>query len=199
MLFIDTEVLGMNGIQAARTIRSFDLKVTIIFIAPCEEYLKEAFELYAYDYILKPLEFSRIRQSINRILYIEKDTPSDTNLKNKIKYPRKNVRLLIENEGKSTIVNLQDIIFITRYERKIVIYYKYGNVSLWNSFIEIKKILTENFFSSHKGYIINTDYIKEIIPYGKKTHQVYFYGTSETALMTSENTKLFRKNYCLNL
>ena len=199
VIFIDTEIFDINGIETARTIRSFDLKVTIIFIAPCEDYLKEAFELYAYDYILKPLDYNRILQSINRILYTEKNEISDFNLKNKMKLPRTNSRLLIDSDGKSNIVNVQEIIFVTRYDRKIVIYFRHGKISFWNSFIEIKKILTDNFFFSHKGYIINVDFIKDIIPYGKKTYQVEFYGSSETALMTAENAKLFREKYCLKL
>jgi two-component system LytT family response regulator len=193
------EIVETTGIEAARNIRSFNTEVIIIFVAASEKYLKEAFELYAYDYMLKPLQHARIRQSINRILHIKKQEDVTSSISTTVKRPKPNPKLLIESNGKSNLVNIREIIFITRYERKIVICYRHGKVSFWNSFEEIKKILTDNFFCSHKGYIINVDYIKEIIPYGKKTYEVTFYGSNETALMTAEKVKLFREKYCLKL
>ncbi len=199
VLFIDIEMSEMNGIEAAKIIRSFNPGVIIIFITSHDEYSKEAFNLYAYDYILKPLECDRINHTIKRILRIEKYILSSTPSSSSVKCPKANSKLLIESDGKSNLINIQDIIFITRYDRKIVIYLKNGKISFWNSIKEIKKVLTENFFCSHKGYIINVDFVNELIPYGAKTYQVVFSNSNETALMTTEKAKLFREKYCMRL
>ncbi len=196
VVFVDIEMPEINGIEAAKIISTIDPGIIIIFIASNEDYLREAFSIYAYDYILKPLEYNRISQTMNRIICVEKNRLSNHPQCNPSKYTKSNLKLLIESEGKSNLINVNDIMFITRYDRKVVIYYKDGKISFWKSIEGIKKILTDNFFCSHKGYIINVDFIKEIIPYGKKTYQVVFNGANETALMTAEKAKLFREKYC---
>jgi len=41
----------MNGIECAKKIQDINPRVIIIFATGYEEYMPEAFELYAFDYI----------------------------------------------------------------------------------------------------------------------------------------------------
>ena len=59
-------------------------------------------------------------------------------------------------------------------------------------------VVEVNFFRCHKGYIINTDMVTEILPWGHKTYVAQLAKTKETALMTLEKAKEFRQKYCLN-
>jgi two-component system LytT family response regulator len=53
---------GLPGIEAAKRIRPDHPDAEIIFITGCSDYLKEAIELYAADYITKPLHVERFLQ-----------------------------------------------------------------------------------------------------------------------------------------
>lgn len=106
-------------------------------------------------------------------------------------------RIYIESEGISYIINIHDIIFITRYDRKVLIVTKNKNYSIWTSIKNLEKRLPDNFFRSHKGYIINLNYINEIRLMSKKTYTVYFNGCTETALMTFDKSNIIKERYCL--
>lgn len=64
-IFLAIHMPGCNGIETAKTVRSYDLFVPIIFMSHSEEYYREAFDVYAFNYILKPIEL----KALEHILY----------------------------------------------------------------------------------------------------------------------------------
>lgn len=67
VIFMDVEMPGLNGIECAKRIQDINPKVVVIFATGHEEYMPEAFELYAFDYITKPFNIQRIHQTLDRI------------------------------------------------------------------------------------------------------------------------------------
>ncbi|WP_158602180.1 response regulator [Cohnella endophytica] len=67
IVFLDIEMPGMSGIEAAEKLHGFDCDPFIIFVTAYEEYAVKAFELAALDYILKPINTERLAQTVRRI------------------------------------------------------------------------------------------------------------------------------------
>lgn len=197
VLFIEIELHESNGIDVAKKINMLSPLTSIIFMTSQEKYLKEAFEVYAYDYLIKPLQLQRVIQTLNRISNFETHKLAPFSNDKSTKTTDVLSKIFIESEGKSYIVNIADIIFITRYDRKVLLITENQSYSIWSSIENLEKRLPENFFRSHKGYIININFINEINLMSKNTYQVYFRDCSETALMTMDKSKLLKEKYCL--
>ncbi len=71
LLFFDVRMPGLNGLDAAADIADQwpdDLPLPLlVFITAYDEYAMQAFERAAVDYLLKPLQSVRLRQSLERI------------------------------------------------------------------------------------------------------------------------------------
>jgi DNA-binding LytR/AlgR family response regulator len=71
LLFFDVRMPGLNGLDAAADIADqwpSDLPLPLlVFITAYDEYAVQAFERAAVDYLLKPLQSVRLRQSLERI------------------------------------------------------------------------------------------------------------------------------------
>lgn len=71
LLFFDVRMPGLNGLDAAANIADqwpSDLPLPLlVFITAYDEYAVQAFERAAVDYLLKPLQSARLRQSLERI------------------------------------------------------------------------------------------------------------------------------------
>lgn len=66
--FIDIAMPGMNGMELAAAInKKMDQKVHIVFVTAHEQYALPAFDLWATDYLLKPVSRSRFEQTIMRL------------------------------------------------------------------------------------------------------------------------------------
>ena len=63
LLFLDIEMPGMNGIELAQQVCD---RCEIIFVTAYNEYAVEAFKLNAIDYLLKPVNYDRLRDALEK-------------------------------------------------------------------------------------------------------------------------------------
>ncbi len=68
ILFLDIEMPGMNGIQAAHEIRKKNKDVVIVFVTNMAQYAIEGYEVAAADYVLKPLDYFEFSLKFGKVL-----------------------------------------------------------------------------------------------------------------------------------
>lgn len=66
--FLDIEMPEKNGIMLARELQSKHKNLKIVFITGHDRYAVEAFEIYALDYIMKPITRERLNNTIQRLM-----------------------------------------------------------------------------------------------------------------------------------
>lgn len=66
-VFLDIEMPELNGIELAEEIKQVNEEIEIIFLTAYNEYAVKAFEIYALDYLLKPVKGERLQKTLNRI------------------------------------------------------------------------------------------------------------------------------------
>jgi len=195
VVFLDISMPIMSGIEAARKIFAINPDTSIVFVTAYDNYTHEAFEVYAFDYLVKPFNLDRIRQTIARIKEVKaKGRESGNYAANVQDRPHK---LALKSSDRQVLVSIQDIIFITRSDRQTIINTTKGTATTYEPLQSLyEKLKGDNFFRCHKGYVINVDMVEQILPWGKKAYLVKFAYTSETALMTRERAKEFQERYC---
>jgi two-component system LytT family response regulator len=62
---LDLQMPELDGIGVVRTLRKTDLPL-IAFVTAYDEYAVKAFEVNAVDYLLKPVDKARLRETLNR-------------------------------------------------------------------------------------------------------------------------------------
>lgn len=66
--FIDIAMPGMNGMELATALhKELGRKIYIVFVTAHDEYALQAFDLWATDYLLKPVGRARFYQTIQRL------------------------------------------------------------------------------------------------------------------------------------
>lgn len=200
IVFLDIDMPEVNGIEASREIFDINPNIFIIFATGFNCYAHEAFEVYAFDYLVKPFNLERIRRTVERIKELKMEREQVGFLQQERPLRREeNFKLKVLSNDKSTFINVPDIILITRNERKTMIY-AVGDVVV-QSYDPLQKmeerLEKHRFFRCHKGFIINPDMVLELSPWGNKTYLVKLANTKETALMTLEHAKEFQQLYCL--
>ena len=66
IIFLDIQMDGMGGIEAARTLRQSGVDAVVIFITGIREYVFEAFDVSAFHYLLKPIEEQKFMEVLDR-------------------------------------------------------------------------------------------------------------------------------------
>ena len=65
LALLDLQMPEISGIEVARQLRKTQMPLTA-FVTAFDEYAVQAFELNAVDYLLKPVESARLRETIDR-------------------------------------------------------------------------------------------------------------------------------------
>jgi DNA-binding NtrC family response regulator len=74
VVLLDVRMPAVSGLELARRIQAWDAKLPVIFVTACDnsETAIEAMKLGAYDYLLKPIDLPKLRDSVDRAVKIRR-------------------------------------------------------------------------------------------------------------------------------
>lgn len=195
VVFLDIEIQGENGLNCAKVIADLEPKTKIIFATAHAEYMSNAFEVYAFDYLVKPFDVERVNKTLDRILSLNKEKQT-AEMDKIVKYERGLEKLLVKGKESISFVDVKDIILVQREDGNTVIYTKQDSFTTSANLSEIEaKLDPDQFMRSHKSYIINLSQIKRIEPYGRWTYIVTFKDLKQDALITAEKYEEIKKKF----
>lgn len=193
--FVDIDLGGDNGLECAQVMTELNPKLKIIFATAHSEYMANAFEIYAFDYLVKPFDVARVQKTLSRIRVTqeEKDSEIKDTISRSEQYREK---LMLKGKDQVSFVDMKDIIFVERLDNvsRIITADEEYRTAVALSSIE-EKLDPKEFMRCHKSYIINMSKITKVEPYGRWTYVVKMRGTKETALMTAQNYEEVKKKF----
>lgn len=209
VVFVDIDLNGEDGLNCARVLTELDPRLKVIFATAHSEYMANAFEIYAFDYLVKPFNMERLARTLDRIrnTFPESgkrnltDAPEDCGEKDvagatdKVsRSERCRGKLLIKGKEQTYLLDVEEILFIERTEgcTNIVTVGEQYKTSISLSDMETK-LDADRFLRCHKSYIINLSKITRIEPYGRWTYVVRFRNCDMSALMTARNYEKIRE------
>lgn len=140
LIFLDIEMAGMDGIEAARAIQAYAPETIVIFITAHHEYVRQAIALGAFQYLEKPLDKAVLMEELDRAMAW---------------YRHKHFRYALTWNGEEYLIALKDIYYFETRQRITVLEGK-------QSYCQNKKLdLIENqlknfdFLRIHQSYLIN--------------------------------------------
>ena len=174
VIFLDVEMPEMNGTEAAKLISSVVPDAMLVFVTAHSEYMPAAFEVYAFDYIVKPFRPERVMQTLRR---------AEKNLRSR----DDGTSLLIKGRDAISFVPLSSVLMACRegQETRIVTadetYLSSSTLAeLW------PKLEGRGFIKTHRSYIVRASAVTKLAPYGRWTWSASLRGTDATALVTHD-------------
>ena len=156
VIFLDINMPDMNGISLGKIITKMYPDMKIVFITAYKDYAVDAFEIKAFDYLLKPYSENRIKNLLKSLINIKNE--KTTAIKNN------NLKKITVNIGERLyVISLNDIDYIEASEKETLIF---SNQKKYVSKIKISKweemLKENNFYRCHRSFIVNLDKITEI-------------------------------------
>ena len=159
-IFLDINLGEVSGTVLASAIKEHQKKAAMVFVTAYQEYAVKAFELGAVDYILKPYDLDRIKKTLKRLeeqgyFAEEKETEKYEELD----------KLAVNAGDKIRLIDYRDIIYIEYNQRNSLIHTA-DNVYTENYTMTAltEKLEKKNFFRIHKSYLVNLQYMEELVP-----------------------------------
>ena len=187
IVFLDVEMPKKTGVECARIIQDMDPGIVLIFATAHDQYMGDAFEVYAFDYLVKPFRMERMEQTLlrarDRILGVRPEPVPVPSV------PKgSGGRIMIRHRNGLAFLDMDEILLVQREDRATVIYAEGDRRFVTGETLAETeaKLDPAVFFRCHKSYIINLNKIRSIEPYGRWTYIVKLEGTGQDALITHE-------------
>ena len=165
LVFLDVKMAEPDGFKTAEILRENGFSGHIIFVTIMKDDVYKAFEYEAFDYLVKPLSKTSFDRTMERFL---------RTLQNSSK------QLIVTHKNEQSIINLSNVLYCEVINRKINLHIADGNIiEYYGKISELEKKLGDEFFKSHRSYLVNLKYISG-------------YNSSEITLANGEKIPLSR-------
>jgi two-component system LytT family response regulator len=166
LVFLDIRMPNKSGLDMLAEISEIDFEV--IFVTAHNEYMLQALQFSAVDYLMKPVDEDRLQEAVQRVEKRLKGKKSEGRAEvllhniNKAGYPME-MRLCLPTQKGFTIVKLEEIIYCEA-QRSYTMFRLINNKSIIISkpLFDYDKLLADTvFLRVHKSFLINLMHIKE--------------------------------------
>jgi len=149
LIFLDINMPEISGLSFAKSINK---KIKIIFTTAYREYAIDGFDLRAVDYLLKPISFERLIQSINKYHHehiIPQQSPQVELNQEKSDF------IFVRSERKMIKINFSDLDYIESLSDYIKLYTGNKVIVTRETISSIEAKLPKNdFLRVHRSYIV---------------------------------------------
>lgn len=166
VVFLDIQMPGKSGLDLLTELSAKDFEV--IFVTAHNEYMLQALQYSAADYLLKPVDEDRLIEAVQRVKSrLEagiKEDHKKTLLHNLSKAGNPlEMRLCLPTLKGFIVLKLDDIIYCEA-ERSYTVFHLEGNrtVTVSKPLLEYDEVLKDtSFLRIHKSFLINLHHVKE--------------------------------------
>ena len=148
IVFLDIQMDGMDGIETAGRLRKKQDDIVLIFVTGNREYVFDALDLYAFHYLLKPVDEDKFRE------VLERAAGEVAKKKEKRGLFIKKRNLTLDQAG---------ILYIESRAKKVEIHTAGSKdiIEIYATMEEMEGQLGEDFYRCHRAYIVNMAHITE--------------------------------------
>ncbi|KGP92165.1 regulator [Pontibacillus chungwhensis BH030062] len=182
LVLCDIEMPKQKGNEAIRACKEVNSDLQFIFTTAYDTFAVEAFNLNAVDYVMKPIQINRLLLSLERAKKVLHQLNTEKQEMKSKEYQRIPVRF----NRSLYYVQVDDILFIEKSDRKAVIHTSYEQYSSPETLEYFMEYLDDKFVQSHRSFIINLERISRIQTSGK-SYLVFFHGYEEPAQISKQN------------
>lgn len=150
IIFLDIQMEGMGGIEAARALRRQDEDAILIFITGIKEYVFEAFDVSAFHYLIKPIEEKKFMEVLGRAV-------SEAGKRKE----QREQQIFIRTKKQGYTLRQSSILYIESRAKKVEIHIADTKdvIEAYATMDELEGRLGGSFYRCHRGYLVNMAHI----------------------------------------
>lgn len=177
IIFLDINMPGINGIDLARQLSERPDPPAVIFTTAHEEYAFEAFNVHAFDYLLKPIRLKRLEEALKTVRERKKLISAAQGKEIHQKNDSADMRPLEvvpgEHNSKTILIRPEEILYISTDKDNVYIKTETKSYLTRYTLRELEARLdSRSFFRTHRCYLVNIKKMRELIPYFNGTYTV---------------------------
>ena len=151
ILFLDIQMPGIDGMGAAKMLRSSGKKTVIVFVTALEDQVFNAFDVGAFNYIVKPFTKAKIIEVFKKaVKQAEDQRLVETAIFEQEEAGR---TITVKSGGTNTRVILSEVQYAEIYDRRIILHMESSDdIEYYGRISDLENIAGKDFFRVHRAY-----------------------------------------------
>jgi two-component system, LytTR family, response regulator len=210
LVLLDVQMPRMDGFEVVRAIGAERMPM-VVFITAYDQFALKAFEVFAFDYLLKPFDDERFRATMARAKGAlrnaadgrfgrqiralidqtrgDRDAPSDEAQVGSSGGPL--TRLVVKTGGRVTLLRVEEIDWIEAADYCVRIHSRGRAYMIRDSMNSLESRLDgARFFRTSRSAIVNLDRVEEIQPSFRGEHVIILRDRTKVALSRPRRARL---------
>jgi len=147
VIFLDIQMDQPDGMETARLLRRRGDYSLLVFVTVLKELVFDAFQVDAYDYLLKPLDSDHFERTMDRAV----STLAQ----------RTGKSIVIQRGSSCDVVPLAQIMYCEVQGRKVYVHQSDGKIiDYYDNLENFERQMDSRFFRCHRSYLVNLDYVR---------------------------------------
>ena len=190
VVFLDMNLPERDGIEVATQLAKLADTPYVVFVTAYPEYAVRAFEVSAFDYLVKPVSEKRIDQTVGKLL-----ATLDATARLADEQPKRLDRLAVSRGDKTVLLDLEQIYFFQAEGDYSRVFSHGGNFLASYSLKALEERLDPRlFFRCHRSYLVNLAHVGEIISLPSNMYELRLRDERKTVLpLSRRQTRELRK------
>lgn len=189
LVFLDVQMPGADGFDVVRAIPPTTKNASpprFVFVTAHDHYAVRAFEVHAFDYLLKPVAEDRFREVVRRALehHAGNGDAAEKRLRGLIDQVLRDrgfsERLLIREETRAYFINVRDISWIESDRNYLLIHCGAKSHTMRGTLDSVESALDPKLFARiNRGSLVRLDAIREMLPWFHGEYKVILHDKTE--------------------
>ena len=149
LVFMDIQMPGLNGMEAAAKLRETDRATVLIFVTSLAQYAVAGYEVEASDFLLKPVDPAALSLCLRRALrQLEARTEK---------------KLALNVEGLRVYLPVSELRYVEVRNHQLIYHAESGDYQTYDAMSKVQKELEDlDFFRCNSCYLVNLRYVTKV-------------------------------------
>ena len=156
LVLADMQMPRMNGIELAQHLARLETPPAVIFVTAHDEYAVKAFEVNAFDYLMKPVRATRLSAALQKVAGLLRAPAAEALAKLN---PDARRYLSISERGRLTLVPVADVIYLRAELKYITVRTEAREFLLEESLTRLEEEFAAAFIRVHRSALVARDRI----------------------------------------
>ncbi len=205
VVFLDVQMPGLNGIEAARAIAR---RAQIVFVTAYDRYALQAFDHGAIDYLVKPFDAARLADTVQRLrarIALPAGAAADNALSPLLEQlaaqlrqqagPRKHLQWIRASVGNSVrLIPVDEVVYLRSDEKYTLVVWAGGEALIRKTIRELADELDPDRFAQiHRSVIVALHHVAQVVRGVNDTADVQLRGRPELLPVSRSYMQVFRQ------
>ncbi|AIY40807.1 Autolysis response regulater LytR [Collimonas arenae] len=159
LVLLDVQMPGMSGLQLAEQLMNKAGTAEpplLIFVTAYDDYALNAFEVQAFDYLVKPVRAARLAQAIARASRVRRASPETPAANAEAAAPAALPRqhFAVQERGRMSLVPMTEVLYLKAELKYVTLRTKNKEYLIEDSLVSIEEELAAHFVRVHRNALV---------------------------------------------